>query len=215
MRVVWVLVVFILLGALTLLMPGGATREAAAAADVPAVAAPGSGKNGGEEAAAEEAKEEGQKEAGKAEEEKGAECPTTFGPILTDTAVPIDKGKLAIQPTFSLGFLTSIFNRNWHPVSARRQFHLLSGKRPVYLWLDQQHGSVCPHPLRPEMGERRGRAGAPGREVGILRGAGRYRPHREIPPGGGGAQDAHGDGAVRHRFPHRPLQKSQPAVFDN
>ena len=25
------------------------------------------------------------------------ECPTTFGPIITDTAIPIDKGKFAIQ----------------------------------------------------------------------------------------------------------------------
>ena len=126
MRVVWLLV-FLLLGTLTLLMPGGATWEAAAAADVPAVAAPGTEKPGGEEAAAEGAKTEGKTEAGKAEAEKGAECPATFGPILTDTAVPIDKGKLAIQPTFSLGFLTSIFNRNWHPVSAGGNFTTFQG----------------------------------------------------------------------------------------
>ena len=76
---------------------------------------------------AEGAKEEGNKETGKAEAEKGVECPNTFGPILTDTAVPIDKGKLAIQPTFSLGFLTSVFNRNWHPVSAGGNFTTFQG----------------------------------------------------------------------------------------
>ena len=127
MRVVWLLAVFLLLGALTLLMPGGATREAAPRQMCRPLPHPGPRKRGGEEAVAEEAKEEGHKEAGKAEEEKGVECPNTFGPILTDTAVPIDKGKLAIQPTFSLGFLTSIFNRNWRPVSAGGNFTTFQG----------------------------------------------------------------------------------------
>ena len=58
----------------------------------------------------------------KAEEAKGVECPATFGCIITDTAVPIDKGKFSIQPYFSLGFVTNVFNRSWRPVSAKGNF---------------------------------------------------------------------------------------------
>ena len=46
------------------------------------------GENGGKEEAKEKAKED--------------ECPGTFGPIITDTAIPIEKGRFAIQPTFYL-----------------------------------------------------------------------------------------------------------------
>jgi hypothetical protein len=55
-------------------------------------------------------------------EKKGVDCPSTFGPIITDTAVPIEKGKFAIQPFFALGFLTNVFNRSWKSVSAERNF---------------------------------------------------------------------------------------------
>ncbi|MBF0498391.1 MAG: transporter [Deltaproteobacteria bacterium] len=47
---------------------------------------------------------------------KGVEkvdIPTTYGPIVTDTATPIEKGKLAIQPTFGYSFVTDTFNSNW------------------------------------------------------------------------------------------------------
>lgn len=53
---------------------------------------------------------------------KGVECPATFGPIITDTAVPIEKGKFAIQPFFSMGFLTNVFTRSWRAVPAGRNF---------------------------------------------------------------------------------------------
>ena len=116
----------LLLLALATLMPGWAYRGASAYAYVeekaPAAATgQEKGEKGGEEAAKEEGKEE-VKEEGKAEEKKEDECPNTFGPIITDTAVPIDKGKFAIQPFFYLGFLTSVFNRNWHPVPAGGNF---------------------------------------------------------------------------------------------
>ena len=51
-----------------------------------------------------------------------ASCPATFGPIITDTAIPIEKGKLAIQPTFSLSFTTDKFNSGWQRVSAGGDF---------------------------------------------------------------------------------------------
>jgi hypothetical protein len=50
------------------------------------------------------------------------ECPTTFGPIITDTAVPIEKGKFAIQPTFGMGFTTGNFSPSWRRVSAGGDF---------------------------------------------------------------------------------------------
>jgi hypothetical protein len=50
------------------------------------------------------------------------ECPSTFGPIITDTAIPIDKGGFAIQPTFGLGFVTKSLTQNWRRVSAGGNF---------------------------------------------------------------------------------------------
>jgi hypothetical protein len=58
---------------------------------------------------------------GKGEAKEG-ECPATFGPLITDTAVPLDKGKFAVQPTFSLSFITHNFNRKWGRVSAGGDF---------------------------------------------------------------------------------------------
>lgn len=49
-------------------------------------------------------------------------CPGTFGPIITDTAVPIEKGKFAIQPTFALSLVTSSLDKNWRRVSAGGDF---------------------------------------------------------------------------------------------
>ncbi|MBM4295741.1 MAG: transporter [Deltaproteobacteria bacterium] len=54
--------------------------------------------------------------------EKKEECPSTFGPIITDTAIPIEKGKFAVQPTFGLSFVTSNFSPNWRRVSAGGNF---------------------------------------------------------------------------------------------
>ncbi len=50
------------------------------------------------------------------------ECPSTFGPIITDTAIPIEKGGFAIQPTFGLGFVTKSLTQNWRRVSAGGNF---------------------------------------------------------------------------------------------
>lgn len=54
--------------------------------------------------------------------EKEEEPPSTFGPLITDTAIPLEQGKFAVQPTFSLGFVTNDFNRNWKRVSAGGDF---------------------------------------------------------------------------------------------
>jgi hypothetical protein len=56
------------------------------------------------------------------EEKKEEECPSTFGPIITDTAVPIDKGKFALQPTFGLAFTTHNFSPSWRRISPGGSF---------------------------------------------------------------------------------------------
>jgi hypothetical protein len=74
--------------------------------------------------AGEEAKEEGKKEGkeeGK-EESKEDECPATFGPIITDTAIPIERGKFAVQPTWGLSCITDSFSPNWRRTSAGGDF---------------------------------------------------------------------------------------------
>ncbi|MGQ9689121.1 MAG: transporter [Desulfobaccales bacterium] len=55
--------------------------------------------------------------------EKEEEPPATFGPLITDTAIPIDKGEFAVQPTFGLGFVTDVFNDRGRRTSARGNFY--------------------------------------------------------------------------------------------
>ncbi len=58
--------------------------------------------------------------------QEGDECPATFGPIITDTAIPIDKGRFAVQPTFGLAFVTHRFSPNWRRVSPSGDFRSFS-----------------------------------------------------------------------------------------
>jgi hypothetical protein len=50
------------------------------------------------------------------------ECPSTFGPIVTDTAIPMETGKFALQPTFGLSFTTNNFSPSWRRISAGGDF---------------------------------------------------------------------------------------------
>jgi hypothetical protein len=118
--------------------PAGAAVEEKATAP----AAVKAGENGGKVAAQEEGKEEGQEE-GKAERKEEGECPATFGPIITDTAVPIEKGKFALQPTFGYNFVTKTFNKDWRRVSPGGSFRsfLMDYKITLGLW-DNLEGFV-------------------------------------------------------------------------
>jgi hypothetical protein len=49
-------------------------------------------------------------------------CPCTFGPLIADTAIPIEEGKFAIQPLWALGFTGGSFTQNWRRVSAGGDF---------------------------------------------------------------------------------------------
>lgn len=59
------------------------------------------------------------------------ECPSTFGPIVTDTAIPIEKGKFALQPTFWLSFTTNNFSPNWRRISAEGDFKSFGDRKSV------------------------------------------------------------------------------------
>lgn len=48
-----------------------------------------------------------------AEATKGPEIPATFGPLVTDTAIPIDKGHFAVQPTFTYSNVLDSFSPHW------------------------------------------------------------------------------------------------------
>lgn len=72
-----------------------------------------------------EGKEEA-KEMEKNEVKKDDECPSTFGPIITDTAIPIETGRFAIQPIFGLSFTTSNFTQSWRRASAGEDFQSLN-----------------------------------------------------------------------------------------
>ena len=61
-----------------------------------------------------------------AEATKGVEIPSTFGPIVTDTAIRIEKGKFAIQPTFAYSFVTDAFTQSWRRASAGCDFQSFS-----------------------------------------------------------------------------------------
>jgi len=57
-----------------------------------------------------------------AEAARGETIPATFGPLVTDTAIPIKKGQFVIQPIFGSSFVNRVFNQNWERVSARGKF---------------------------------------------------------------------------------------------
>lgn len=113
--------VFYVLLILMLCLPlaGWAAQEAGAAGEQKAPAAGSAQDVGG-------VQEKGKtKEAGKEtpkEEAKEEECPATFGPIITDTAVPFDTGKFAVWSTFGLSFITNSLTKSWRRVSAGGNF---------------------------------------------------------------------------------------------
>ncbi len=56
-------------------------------------------------------------------EEKKEGAPTTCGPMISDTCLPIETGKVAMQVWWALSFYPGVFTQNWRPVSARGDFY--------------------------------------------------------------------------------------------
>ncbi|MFH1596196.1 MAG: transporter [Pseudomonadota bacterium] len=50
-------------------------------------------------------------------------APTTCGPMISDTCLPIETGKVAMQVWWALSFYPGVFTQNWRPVSARGDFY--------------------------------------------------------------------------------------------
>ena len=100
--------VLLILWAFISFMAGWTVQEVSAAVDEKAAAAK-TGENGGKEESKEDAKAE--------------EPPATFGPILTDTAVPVEVGALELQPFWSFGLVTGTFNDRARRVSAGGNFY--------------------------------------------------------------------------------------------
>ena len=57
-----------------------------------------------------------------AEAAKDEEIPATFGPLVTDTAIPVEKGQFVVQPTFAFSFVNDSFGNDWHRGSAGGNF---------------------------------------------------------------------------------------------
>ena len=70
-------------------------------------------EGGGKDSSRREGRSQRGREKGGGQE---GECPATFGPIITDTAIPIEKGKFAIQPTFGMSFVTNSLTQSWRRV---------------------------------------------------------------------------------------------------
>ncbi len=83
----------------------------------------------------------------KKEEAKEYDYPATFGPIITDTAIPIEKGKFSIQPTWGLGFQTDSFTPSWRRVSAGGDFTFfgMSLQFTYGLWDNLEVYAVIPY----------------------------------------------------------------------
>ena len=104
------------------------------------------GAEEGKSQAVAETKGDGQ-EAAKKEEAKEDDCPATFGPIITDTAIPIERGKFALQPTWGLSFVTDNFTPSWRRVSAKGDFTSfgMSLKLTYGLWDNLEVYTVIPY----------------------------------------------------------------------
>ena len=57
------------------------------------------------------------------EEKKEETDPTTCGPIVSDTCVPIESGKYSMQVWWALSAYPGFFTNNWRSVSTKGDFH--------------------------------------------------------------------------------------------
>jgi len=57
------------------------------------------------------------------EAEKKEGAPTTCGPMISDTCLPIETGKFAMQAWWALSVYPGVFTQNWRSVTAGGDFH--------------------------------------------------------------------------------------------
>src|SRR5664280_2182571 len=58
-----------------------------------------------------------------AAEEKKEEAPTTCGPLISDSCIPIETGHASLQVLGALAIYTANFSPNWRRVSTKGDFH--------------------------------------------------------------------------------------------
>jgi hypothetical protein len=123
---------------------GAASSPGEGKAPVPVVAKDGPATLEKAEAEEAEKRESGE---GKQEEAKEDECPATFGPLITDTAIPTEKGKFVVQPTFGLSAVTNNFTDSWRRVSAGGNFlsYEMSLKMTYGLFNNMEVYTVIPY----------------------------------------------------------------------
>lgn len=94
-----------------------------------------------------EAVEEREAGEGRQEEAKEGECPATFGPLITDTAIPTDTGKFVVQPMFGLSAVTNNFTNSWRRVTAGGNFltYDMSLKMTYGLFKNMEVYTVIPY----------------------------------------------------------------------
>ena len=56
-------------------------------------------------------------------QEKKEEAPTTCGPMISDTCIPIEAGKYSMQVWWALSLYPGVFSQNWRSVSAGGNYH--------------------------------------------------------------------------------------------
>jgi hypothetical protein len=113
----------------------------------PAFAVADQDKTGAQPAAVQEEVQPGGRGEGYQPECAKEECPSTFGPIITDTAIPVEKGKFVIQPTFGLSFTINNFSPSWRRISAGGDFKSFGmGLKLTYgLWDNLEVYAVIPY----------------------------------------------------------------------
>ena len=57
-----------------------------------------------------------------APEDKKEEAPTTCGPLISDSCIPIETGHACLQILGTMSFYTSNFSPNWRRVSTKGDF---------------------------------------------------------------------------------------------
>ena len=76
-------------------------------------------------------------------EEKRQTAPTTCGPMISDTCLPIETGKFAMQAWWALSFYPGVFTKTGGSVSAGGNFNTFFMPVKVCLWPHQGPGDVC------------------------------------------------------------------------
>ena len=117
--------------------------------------------------------------------------PTTTGPIITDTAVPIDTGHFSLQPYWSLGLVAGKFSPNWRRVSAGGNFASLEDAGKARLRPGPPHRGLPGGRLRPELGRPGGIARAARQSQRQFCRPERPLFHRQIPASGGDRESTH------------------------